>query len=79
MMKKLDVMTSDERKCVNCHRCVSLVPDAGAENRKERTTPFRKTPTGPARPSTRSTARPERGGVLLSSMGNPQALSGLLG
>ena len=36
-------------------------------------------PTGRRTPSRRSTSRPATGGVLLSSMGNPQPLPGLLG
>ena len=48
------------RKCVNCHRCVCAVPDACAENRKDRPHVHVRTPTGQARRSPRYTARQAR-------------------
>lgn len=64
-------MVSDESKCVNCHRCVSLCPTRALKIVKSDHT-FRENGNWTARPFRRSTARRPPGGVLLSSMGNPE-------
>ena len=36
MMKSSELMTADESKCVNCHRCVSLCPTRALKIVKDR-------------------------------------------
>ena len=74
-----DRMQADESKCVDCHRCVALCPTRALKIVKTDHA-FRENAnwTGKAI-SRRFTVRQASGGVLLSSMGNPKPLPGLLG
>ena len=53
-------------------RCVSLCPTRALQHCQKPTIPLKKMRTGRARPSPRSTVKLSTGGVLLSSMGNPE-------
>lgn len=69
--EKRGVMASDDAKCVNCHRCVSVCPTRAIKIVKSAHT-FKENAnwTGAAIRSIYRQA--ESGGMLLSSMGNPE-------
>ncbi len=64
-------MVADESKCVNCHRCVSLCPTRALKIVKTDHT-FRPNVNWPGRRISEIYRQAESGGVLLSSMGNPE-------
>ena len=69
--EELDLMCADEEKCVDCQRCVSLCPTRALkiypnENR------FRPNLNWRQSIMTELYRQAESGGVLLSSMGNPE-------
>ncbi len=64
-------MVSDESKCVNCHRCVSLCP-ARALKIVKTDHAFRENENWTSSVITEVYRQAEGGGVLLSSMGNPE-------
>ena len=68
--EKLNGMVSDESKCVNCHRCVSLCPTRALKIVKTDHT-FRENANWSAQNITEIYRQADSGGVLLSSMGNP--------
>ncbi|GHV05217.1 glutamate synthase [Clostridia bacterium] len=65
------VMEADDSKCVNCHRCVSLCPVRALKIRKSDHT-FRPNVNWSAANIQDLYRQAGTGGVLLSSMGNPQ-------
>ena len=67
---ELGVMTEDNAKCVNCHRCVSLCP-TGALKIKRYGHEFNENANWTASVITEIYKQADSGGVLLSSMGNP--------
>ena len=64
-------MAADESKCVNCHRCVSLCPTKALKIVKIRSH-FQDKRKLDCRQDTDIYRQAGTGGVLLSSMGNPQ-------
>ena len=64
-------MISDERQCVNCHRCVSLCPTRALKIVKTDHT-FRENANWDSGSILDVYRQAETGGVLLSSMGNPK-------
>ena len=64
-------MISDETKCVDCHRCVSLCPTRALKIVKSDLT-FRKNDNWHESNIKEIYKQAETGGVLLSSMGNPE-------
>ena len=64
-------MKSDESKCVNCHRCVSLCPTHALKIVKNPDT-FRINGQWDGAAITEIYRQAETGGMLLSSMGNPK-------
>jgi len=68
--RDLKMMISDESKCVNCHRCVSLCPTHALKIIKSNHT-FRKNANWTEQNITEIYRQAESGGVLLSSMGSP--------
>lgn len=64
-------MISDETKCVNCHRCVSLCPTRALKIVKSDLT-FKKNNNWKESNIKEIYKQAESGGVLLSSMGNPE-------
>ena len=67
------LMLSDESKCVNCHRCVSLCPTRALKIVKSDHT-FRENANWSANAIREIYRQAGSGGVLLSSMGNPEPL-----
>ena len=67
----LKAMAADESKCVNCHRCVSLCPTKALKIVKSDHT-FKTNANWTADRITDIYRQAGTGGVLLSSMGNPQ-------
>lgn len=67
------VMLSDESKCVDCQRCVSLCPTHALKIVKNECT-FRENANWRAIRLKRFISRLPAAGVLLSSMGNPKPL-----
>ena len=65
------LMRSDESKCVNCHRCVSLCPTHALKIVKTDDT-YRENANWEAQTIHEVYRQANTGGVLLSSMGNPQ-------
>ena len=65
------VMLSDESKCVNCQRCVSLCPTHALKIIKNECT-FRENANWKSDTIKEIYKQAESGGVLLSSMGNPK-------
>ena len=63
-------MCSDDALCVNCHRCVSLCPTRALKIVKTDHT-FKENANWSGRAITEIYKQAESGGVLLSSMGNP--------
>jgi len=66
-----EIMVSDEAKCVNCHRCVSLCPTRALKVVKSNHT-FRQNANWGGETITEIYRQAGSGGVLLSSMGNPK-------
>ena len=64
-------MVSDESKCVNCHRCVSLCPTRALKIVKTDHT-FKENANWTGKAITEVYRQAGTGGVLLSSMGNPE-------
>ena len=69
----LGKMISDESKCVNCHRCVSLCPTRALKIVKSDHT-FRENANWSGQAIKEIYRQADTGGVLLSSMGNPAPL-----
>ena len=67
------VMISDESKCVDCHRCVSLCPTHALKIVKNDCT-FRENANWQGDTIKEIYKQANSGGVLLSSMGNPKPL-----
>ncbi len=68
-----NVMLSDESKCVNCQRCVSLCPTHALKIVKNECT-FRENANWQSDTIKEIYKQASSGGVLLSSMGNPKPL-----
>jgi len=64
-------MVSDDTKCVNCHRCVSLCPTRALKIVKSDHT-FKENANWNGKSIKEIYKHAESGGVLLSSMGNPE-------
>lgn len=69
--KDLNQVIADESKCVNCHRCVSLCPTKALKIVKSDNT-FKENANWPVQLMKETYKQAESGGMLLSSMGNPQ-------
>lgn len=69
----LKMMISDESKCVNCHRCVTLCPTRALKIVKTDHT-FKENANWSAESITEVYRQAGTGGVLLASMGNPKPL-----
>ncbi|MEI6578362.1 MAG: glutamate synthase-related protein [Eubacteriales bacterium] len=67
----LNLMMSDESKCVNCHRCVSLCPTRALKIVETDHT-FKKNANWSGEIISDVYLQAKSGGVLLSSMGNPK-------
>ncbi|HCA72278.1 MAG TPA: FMN-binding glutamate synthase family protein [Ruminococcaceae bacterium] len=67
---ELNCMRSDETKCVNCHRCVSLCPTHALKIVKNNDT-FKLNSNWSMQAITEIYREADTGGMLLSSMGNP--------
>lgn len=67
---ELNCMRSDETKCVNCHRCVSLCPTHALKIVKNDDT-FKLNGNWSMQAMTEIYRQANSGGMLLSSMGNP--------
>ena len=67
------MMVADDAKCVNCHRCVSLCPTRALKIVKTDHT-FKENANWPGEAIENVYRQAATGGVLLSSMGNPQPL-----
>ncbi len=65
-------LTADDAKCVNCHRCVALCPTRALKIVKSEHT-FRPNANWTADVIEQIYRQADSGGVLLSSMGNPNA------
>lgn len=70
--KDRNLMVSDESKCVNCHRCVSLCPTRALKIVKTDHT-FKQNANWSGENISEIYKQAATGGVLLSSMGNPKA------
>lgn len=68
--EKTGKMTADETKCVNCQRCVSFCPTHALKIIKDRNE-FRENYNWTRTSITEIEKQSESGGILLSSMGNP--------
>lgn len=68
---ELNVMKSDDAKCVNCHRCVSLCPTRALKIVKTDHT-FKQNANWTGETIKELYRQAGTGGVLLSSMGNPK-------
>ncbi|MDR0502849.1 MAG: IMP dehydrogenase [Treponema sp.] len=64
-------MTSDDAKCVNCHRCVSLCPTRALKIIKSGNT-YKENVNWSGKTINEIYKQSGSGGVLLSSMGNPE-------
>lgn len=69
----LDMMMCDSTKCVTCHRCVSLCPTKAIKIVKTDHT-FKENANWTSQAIKEIYRQAESGGVLLSSMGNPNPL-----
>ncbi len=67
---ELDKMLSDSSKCVNCHRCVCLCPTKALKIKKNEDT-YRQNGNWSQQAMNEIYRQADTGGVLLSSMGNP--------
>lgn len=70
--EKLEKVLADESKCVNCHRCVSLCPTNALKIVKTDNT-FKENANWSVQLMKETYKQAKSGGVLLSSMGNPQS------
>lgn len=70
---ELNCMVSDESKCVNCHRCVSLCPTRALKIVKTDHT-FKENANWTGETISEVYRQAGSGGMLLSSMGNPKPL-----
>lgn len=70
-LEDLNKVVSDETKCVNCHRCVSLCPTRALKIVKSDHT-FKENANWSGKAITEIYKQAATGGVLLSSMGNPE-------
>ena len=70
-IEDLDKMTSDDSKCVNCHRCVALCLTRALKIVKSGST-YKENFNWNAKSMDELYRQAESGGVLLSSMGNPE-------
>ena len=70
-IEELEKMTSDDSKCVNCHRCVSLCLTRALKIVKSGNT-YRENANWSIGIMDELYRQAESGGVLLSSMGNPE-------
>lgn len=68
----LHKMVSDDAKCVNCHRCVSLCPTRALKIVKSDNT-FKENANWSGKNIKEIYKQASTGGVLLSSMGNPES------
>ncbi len=66
-----DKMMADESKCVNCHRCVSICPTRALKIVKTDHT-FKENANWSGKAIQEVYRQADSGGVLLSSMGNPE-------
>ena len=64
-------MVSDDTKCVNCHRCVSLCPTRALKIVRSGNT-YRENSSWSGKTINELYRQADSGGVLLSSMGNPE-------
>lgn len=69
--EKRDLMIADESQCVNCHRCVSLCPTRALKIVKTDNT-FKENANWNVAAISDIYRQADNGGVLLSSMGNPE-------
>lgn len=70
-VESLDKMVSDDSKCVNCHRCVSLCPTRALKIVKSDHV-FKENANWTDKSIKEIYKQAASGGVLLSSMGNPE-------
>ena len=70
-LEEKDKMMCDDSKCVNCHRCVSLCPTRALKIVKTDNT-FKENANWSVKTIKEVYKQAETGGVLLSSMGNPE-------
>lgn len=68
--EELGIMVADESKCVDCQRCVSLCPTRALRISKYKNE-FKENANWTQQQMTEIYKQAESGGVLLSSMGNP--------
>ena len=66
-----DKMIADDAKCVNCHRCVSLCPTRALKIVKSDNT-YKENANWSGKTINEVYRQADSGGVLLSSMGNPE-------
>ncbi len=71
--EKRGVLVADDTKCVNCHRCVATCPVRALKIVKSDNT-YKENANWSAESMKEIYRQAESGGVLLSSMGNPQPL-----
>ncbi|NLN64437.1 MAG: 4Fe-4S binding protein [Clostridiaceae bacterium] len=67
----LDKMVSDDTKCVNCHRCIALCPTRALKIIKSNNT-YKENANWSGKTMNELYRQASSGGVLLSSMGNPE-------
>jgi glutamate synthase domain-containing protein 2 len=70
-VEDLDKMLCNDEKCVNCHRCVSLCPTRALKIVKSGNT-FKRNTNWNDKTISEIYKQADSGGVLLSSMGNPE-------
>jgi glutamate synthase domain-containing protein 2 len=70
-LSKLDKMVCDDSKCVNCHRCVALCPTNALKIVKSGNT-YKENINWSGKTINELYRQASSGGVLLSSMGNPE-------
>lgn len=70
-LKDIKKMVADDSKCMNCHRCVSLCPTRALKIVKTDHT-FKENANWSGKSIQEIYKQAEGGGVLLSSMGNPE-------
>ena len=70
-LENSDKMVSDESKCVNCHRCVSLCPTRALKIVKSGNT-YKENINWSGKTINEVYRQADSGGILLSSMGNPE-------
>ncbi len=71
--EKKGIVIADDTKCVNCHRCVATCPTRALKIVKSDNT-YKENANWSAESMKEIYRQAESGGVLLSSMGNPQPL-----